>query len=197
MKAPKWHVSHRAAKRALPIADAHYSRQKPGSPQFVPPGRCLVLLTEDADALWVSSWPFARYVKHAWAGAWINSFFRRLPHCPFKASELIGPAVAATRHYWGEPHQLGMVTFIDSRKVKPTIIRGVETHGYCYLKAGFKPAACPFHENNVDGCQSCLGLTKGGLIAFQMAPDAMPLPRPAIGAQATLFDLEQEFRETA
>jgi hypothetical protein len=57
------------------MADRHYNRQKPGTPQFVPPGRCLVLLAPEA--LWVSSWPFAAYVRHTWPGAWINSCFRR------------------------------------------------------------------------------------------------------------------------
>lgn len=37
-----WALSHRADARALPIADRHYNRQKIGSPQFVPPGRCVV-----------------------------------------------------------------------------------------------------------------------------------------------------------
>ncbi len=64
-----WHLSHRADQWAVAIADRHYNRQKPGTPQFVPPGRCVVLLTPDADAFWVSSWPFAEYVRHEWAGA--------------------------------------------------------------------------------------------------------------------------------
>src|SRR5690242_7545534 len=51
-----WYLSHRADPRAVPLADRHYNRQKPGTPQFVPPGRCLVLLTADAGALWVTSW---------------------------------------------------------------------------------------------------------------------------------------------
>lgn len=72
-----WAVSHRFDVRALPLADRHYNRRKVGSPQFVPPGRCVVLLTPAADALWVSSWPFAEYVRHAWPGAWVNSLFRR------------------------------------------------------------------------------------------------------------------------
>jgi len=41
---------------ARPLADRHYNRQKIGAPQFVPPGRCVVLLTEQATALWVTSW---------------------------------------------------------------------------------------------------------------------------------------------
>src|SRR3546814_9775325 len=58
------------------IADRHYNRQKIGSPQFVPPGRCAVLINTKSPSLWVTSWPFAQYVKHAWAGAWVNSLFR-------------------------------------------------------------------------------------------------------------------------
>jgi len=36
----------------------------------VPPGSCLVLLTADRSAVWVTSWPLAAYVRHAWPGAW-------------------------------------------------------------------------------------------------------------------------------
>lgn len=72
-----WTLSDRADPRALGLADRHYNRQKPGTPQFVPPGRCLCLLTADRGAFWVTSWPFAQYTKHRWAGAWVNSAFRR------------------------------------------------------------------------------------------------------------------------
>lgn len=51
-----WHISWRADPRAVAIADRHYNRQAIGAPQFVPPGRCLVLLSAHADALWVTSW---------------------------------------------------------------------------------------------------------------------------------------------
>lgn len=54
-----WTISHRFDPLAVAIADRHYNRQKPGTPQFVPPGRCLVLL--GGEALWVTSWPFAEY----------------------------------------------------------------------------------------------------------------------------------------
>lgn len=147
----EWTLSHRADKRALHIADRHYNRQKIGSPQFVPPGRCLVLLTPKADALWVTSYPFAQYVKHAWAGAWVCSCFRN--ESPFLSSTLIREAVSATRWKFGEPPDLGMVTFINTKKV-----RKKRDWGRCYLKAGFK---------NV-------GKTKGGLVCLQMLPIDMP-----------------------
>jgi len=71
-----WRKSNRADPAARVLADRHYNRQKVGSPQFVPPGRCLVLLSDCAKAFWVTSWPFAEYVKHDWAGAWVCSAYR-------------------------------------------------------------------------------------------------------------------------
>lgn len=152
-----WTLSHRADPLARVIADRHYNRQKPGTPQFVPPGRCLVLRAEAA--AWVTSWPFAEYVKHRWAGAWVNSLFRR-EDGPV-ASEMIRAAVAATRWRWPEVPPLGMVTFVDRRKV-----RGKRTPGYCYLMAGFEAD----------------GETKGGLLAFRLRPEAMPDAEMPIGA---------------
>ncbi len=96
-----WHRSDRFNPRALPLADRHYNRQKIGTPQFVPPGRCEVFLTAPADALWVTSWPFAEYTKHAWAGAWVNSLFRN--ESAVLSSELITAAVALTRAIWTPP----------------------------------------------------------------------------------------------
>lgn len=73
-----WHQSYRADPKARDVADRHYNRQKPGSPQFVPPGRCCVFYaeTDSGRAVWVTSFPFAKYVKHQWGGAWICSAFR-------------------------------------------------------------------------------------------------------------------------
>lgn len=159
-----WYRSHRADPRAAAVADRHYNRQKIGSPQFVPPGRCLVLLTRGADALWVTSWPFAEYVKHAWGGAWICSCFRN--ESPHRASDLIREAVAVTRGHYGEPPALGMVTFVDRAKVRRT-----RRYGYTYLKAGF---------------QVC-GETKGGLLALQMRPEQMPSAMQPENDQGNLF----------
>ena len=93
-----WTVSHRAHTPARLVADRHYNRQKPGTPQFVPPGRCLVLYAanEGGEAVWVTSWPFAEYTRHAWGGAWVCSAFRN--EGAGKASDMITEAVAATRH---------------------------------------------------------------------------------------------------
>lgn len=153
-----WHLSHRADQKARVLADRHYNRQKIGTPQFVPPGRCMVLLSDDERAFWVTSWPFAEYVKHAWPGAWVCSAFRNERGIEGEGSELIREAVAATRAFFGEPPLLGMITFVDPEKVKPAFRRGEKFWGYSYWKAGFK----------------CVGKTKADLWAFQMLPSEMP-----------------------
>ena len=158
-----WELSYKADPRAREVADRHYNRQKPGTPQFVPPGRALVLYTETETgrAFWVTSYPFAEYVRHAWAGAWVCSAFRN--EGAGVASEMIRDAVAATRAHFGEPPALGLVTFIDRRKVRPTMVHGAKTWGYTYKLAGFRE----------------VGETKGGLLALQLLPDDMPPPEAA------------------
>ena len=143
------------------MADRHYSRQKPGTPQFVPPGRCLVLVGDAA--LWVTSWPFPEYVRHAWPGAWVCSLFRN--EGPGLSSDLVREAVAATVWRWPVPAE-GMVTFIDASKVRPK-----RDPGRCFRRAGFEPA----------------GKTKGGLVALQLLPDAMPAAQAPLGAMGSVW----------
>jgi hypothetical protein len=154
-----WERSNRADPEAVVLADRHYNRQKPGTPQFVPPGRCLVFLTTDRLAVWVTSAPFAEYTKHAWAGAWINTLFRREPGAGL-ASTLIREAVAATVAIWPNVPALGMVSFVDASKT-----RHKRDPGRCYRKAGFRH----------------VGFTQGGLWAFQMLPAEMPEPCAPLG----------------
>jgi hypothetical protein len=158
-----WTASYRADPKARALADRHYNRQKIGAKNFVPPGRCCVFYaeTETGRAFWVTSFPYAEYVRHAWAGAWVCSAFRN--EGAGVASELIRQAVAATRAHFGEPPPLGMITFINEEKVRPTMTRGRPTWGRVYELAGFAP----------------VGRTKGGLLALQLAPQDMP---PACGA---------------
>ena len=157
-----WKLSHRADPEARKIADRHYNRQKPGTPQFVPPGRCLVLKRKDA--FWVTSWPFAEYVKHAWPGAFICSAFRNEGRV--LSSLLIREAVACTRWKYPDLPEEGMITFINSDKV-----RKKRDPGRCFLRAGFL---------NV-------GKTKGGLVAVQLLPVDFPEPLKPETKQIELF----------
>jgi hypothetical protein len=165
-----WRQSYRADPRALPLADRHYNRQKVGSSQFVPPGRCLVLLTDDADAVWVTSWPIAKYVQHAWAGAFVNSLFRR-EGGDVRASDMIVAACAATRAHWPDLPPLGIVSFVDAGKT-----RRKRDPGRCYRRAGW----------------THVGFTKSGLYAFQLLPADFPDPapcRPRYSADMALLDM--------
>jgi hypothetical protein len=157
-----WQQSDRFDPVAARLADRHYNRRTIGSPQFVPPGRCVVLRTPEGDAFWITSWPFAEYVRHAWPGAWVCSAFRN--ESPHLASDLIREAVAATRAVW-EPPPLGIVTFVNPAKV-----RHKRDPGRCFRRAGF-------HD---------VGRTKSGLLALQLLPDAMPEPCDALGTQLEL-----------
>lgn len=191
----RWCISHRADPAAARLADRHYNRQKIGSPQFAPTGSCCVFVTDCGRAFWITSAPFAEWVRHAWPGAWINSAFRQ--EGAGKASELIRQAVAATLAHYGDPPALGMVTFINRRCrkckkqfsacacaepdwiVRPTMVRGKPVWGWSYRKAGFVDA----------------GETKGGLLALQLLPNAMPAPMPALPRTmhgSPLFDFNAE-----
>jgi hypothetical protein len=164
-----WRLSYRASRSGAELADRHYNRQSVGSDQFVPPGRCVVL--EADQAVWVTSWPMAEYVKHRWAGAWVNSLFRREGGAVLP-SEQIRQAVAATRSIWRAP-PLGLVTFVDAAAV-----RHKRDPGRCYLRAGFRR----------------VGETQGGLLAFQMLPADMPSAEAPLGLTGSLFASEASIR---
>lgn len=159
-----WWLSWCADPRAVKLANRHYSRQSPGSNQFMPPGRKLVLLTDEATAVWGTSWPLPQYVKRAWKGAWLCSIFRN--ESPALSSELIRQAIAATRWYWPQVPAEGMVTMVDARKV-----RHKRDVGRCFRRAGFRH----------------VGYTAGGLHVLQLLPEDMPDAEAPNGAQLRLF----------
>lgn len=152
-----WHLSSRFDPPAVRIADRHYSRETPGSPQFVAPGRNIVLITPEHNAVWVTRWP--EYTQHAWPGAWECSCFRNESEGQYLSSSLIRSAVAATRFFMGGPPCQGMITFIDASKV-----RHKRDPGRCFVRAGIPRARPP--------------TTKGGLIALQLLGADMPAPLP-------------------
>lgn len=159
MTEQRWELSWRADPRGRRLADRHYSRQTPTSPQFVPPGRCLVLRTPSA--LWVTSWP--RYAMHDWSEAWLCSLFRN--EGDDLSSDLIRAAVAATRWRWPDVPRTGMVTFVD-----PTKVRHKRDPGRCFRRAGFRP----------------IGHTAGRLIVLHLPVEDMPAPVAPLGAQLAL-----------
>lgn len=156
-----WQPSHRFHTPARMLADRHYSRQKPGSPQFMPAGSCRVLVAGNGKAVFGLSFPMAEYVKHAWPGAWVCSIFRNEEAGPL-ASQMIREALAImqTGFGYGAAPPLGCVTFVDPKKVRGVHERGELVKGFCFKRAGFR----------------AVGETKKGLIAWQMLPKDMPAP---------------------
>lgn len=98
-----WRLSHRFDPASVQIADRHYSRQKPGTPQFMPAGSALVLHADinGQGAVWGTSFPLEQFTHHEWAGAWMCSIFRN--ETSVRASSMIRDAVAATLFHYGEP----------------------------------------------------------------------------------------------
>jgi hypothetical protein len=115
-----------------------------------------VLLTDNAHAVWVTSWPIAEYVQHTWAGAMVNSLFRR--EAGPLASDLIIAATRATRARWPDLPPLGIVSFVDPEKT-----RRKRDPGRCYRKAGW----------------THVGYTAAGLWTYQLLPGDFPDPLPA------------------
>jgi hypothetical protein len=173
-----WHVARRNDRRAAALADRHYSRKTVGHPEFTPPGRCLVLLTAHADALWVSCWPSPEYATHSYMQeeVWTCTLFRNEAPQRYLSSALITQAVAATRWKWGQTPQAGMVTFVDPGKV-----RRKRDWGRCFRKAGWRHT----------------GYTRSGLVVLQISPQDMPPASPAVGQSLLLFadDLIRQGKE--
>lgn len=140
-----WKKVHHMDTRAVAMADRHYSRQTPGSPEFIAPGHKIVLMNRDDNILWASHRPAptAGIGRRDGFDYWDNPIFRREDNdSSILASDLILEALAITLYFWGHyPGAIpedGFHTFIDRKKVKPTIRRGEKIWGYCYLKAGFE-----------------------------------------------------------
>lgn len=137
----------------------------------MPPGACVVFITPCSRAVWVTSAPKREYVKHRWAGAWVNSLFRN--EGAGLSSELIRAAVRASIEAFAskgvDVPWRGLVTFVDRAKVRSS------NPGYCYQRAGFVR----------------VGETKDEkLVALQLQPRYMPgLPLyvPSSDAQPMRF----------
>ena len=155
-----WRRAHRFDPVGRALADRHYSRQKPGSPQVMPPGSCRVLVANNGKAVFGLSVPKPEFVKHAWAGAWMVSIFRNEDAGPL-ASDMIREALGHMRTEYEMP-DLGCVTFVDPKQVPGILCRGERVKGFCFMRAGFE----------------AVGETKKGLIAWQLRPDAMPSATP-------------------
>lgn len=159
-----WELRYRTCPDSRELADRHYNRQTIGSKNFAPPGRCMILYgaNDTGRAFWITSYPFAEYVLHQWGGAFVCSAFRN--EGLGVASDLIRLAVAHTLAYFPSS-PVGFLTFINPKKVKPIMRRGVKKWGYTWERAGFQH----------------VGESKSGMMAFLMHPSDYPIPISPIG----------------
>ncbi len=127
---PAWTVATKFDPRAARLADGHYSRRTIGSPQFMPPGQTLILLTPDADALfgWWRPHPDAGIRAMNGLDGWTCTIFRNVG--PHRSSDLILEAETEllSRYDVGPD---GLITYVWDRKVASV------NPGYCFKCAGW------------------------------------------------------------
>ena len=126
-----WDVVPKFTPAAARLADGHYSRRTVGSPQFMPPGQTLVLMT--ADELAVFGWwrPHPTSGIRAMNGldGWTCTIFRNTG--PALSSELILAAESELlRRYDCGPD--GLLTYVWDAKVASA------NPGYCFKCAGWR-----------------------------------------------------------
>ena len=113
------------------LADGHYSRRTIGSPQFMPPGQTLVLVTPDELAVfgWWRPDPSSGIEAMNGLDGWTCTIFRNTG--PTLSSELILAAESEllSRYTCGPD---GLLTYVWDRKVRSV------NPGYCFKQAGWK-----------------------------------------------------------
>jgi hypothetical protein len=119
--------------RAAALADRHYSRRKPGSPQFMPPGQTVILLDRDATAVfgWWRPHPASGLQSMNGYDGWTCTIFRN--ESSVLSSKLI---LDAERIFTIEDLDIGpdgLLTYIWDRKIRST------NPGYCFKVAGWRP----------------------------------------------------------
>ena len=108
-------------RRAVALADRHYSRKSPGTSQFTQPGHNLVLLSRDEKAVWVTR----AGIRDDGYDAWECTIFRN--EGTYLSSHLIVLALDITHHLWGLPPTDGIITYV-----------GKHLRGGCFHAAGFR-----------------------------------------------------------
>jgi hypothetical protein len=107
------------------LADRHYSRQKPGSNQFMPPGRTMILRSTEGDV--VFGW-LSQQKRDDGQSGYNCSIFRN--ESQRLSSEIIREAEERVVAEWGLNRGF---TYIDPRN-----INNKRNPGYCFKVAGWK-----------------------------------------------------------
>jgi len=118
--------NHRGARE---LADRHYSRQTPGAPGFLPPGRTLVLVTRCGRAVW----GVCENVDPAGVLRFRVTIFRN--EGAGLSSSLISSATTRTLATWQSRHGIRapLRTEVDASRV-----RAKRDPGRCFRRAGWR-----------------------------------------------------------
>lgn len=120
------------------LVRGHYSRRRPDSPQFMPPGETIVLVSRDWRAVWGWWRPHPRSGVKAMNGrdGWTCSVFAN--HGGILSSELVLEAELAlyVLESAGETAAPcgpdGMMTYVHPKKIRS------RNPGYCFKRAGWR-----------------------------------------------------------
>lgn len=120
--------------RACWLADRHYSRRKIGSPQFMPPGQTIVLLSLDGLAVfgWWRPHPDAGLEAMNGLNGWTCTIFRN--ESPILSSDLILDAERAIPELGYDVGPDGLLTYVWDSKIRSS------NPGYCFKRAGWRRA---------------------------------------------------------
>lgn len=125
-----WSVVGKSDAGACALADRHYSRRTVGSPQFMPPGQTLVLVTPQRDAVfgWWRPHPDAGLKAMNGLNGWTCTIFRNESGRQSSAMILDAEAELLARHDCGPD---GLITYVWDRRVRSV------NPGYCFKMAGW------------------------------------------------------------
>lgn len=124
------------------LADRHYSRRKPGSGQFMPPGETIVLRAEGAVFGWWRPHPDSGVIPANKLDGWTCTIFRN--ESPVVSSMLILDAELALVGRTIGPD--GLITYVWDDRVQGT------NPGYCFKMAGWE-----VRGRSADGRKTRLG----------------------------------------
>ena len=114
--------------RACELADRHYSRRKPGSGQFMPPGQTIVLWTEDAVWGWWRPHPSSGLKSMNGLDGWTCTIFRN------ESAILSSQLVLDAERFLPDVGPDGLLTYVWDSKVRSV------NPGCCFKKAGYRVA---------------------------------------------------------
>lgn len=126
---PAWVRIRDGNESAMQIFLRHYTaRESRKVYQFIGPGEKMALLTPDARALFA----WRKHITDDGQTGVNCAVFRN--EGSELSSWLITKAMDEARERWGGER---VYTYVDPRKVKPTMVRGIPCFGFCFFKAGW------------------------------------------------------------